>query len=193
MVVVEGGMPAKSEYRRFKIKYNPESPDDFAMMRETIMRRLRAFRDGQPNFQKLPDLMVIDGGKGQLSAAMKAMEEIGLQIPAVGLAKKQELLFLPNEAEPIALPMDSPGLLLLRRLRDEAHRFAISYHRKLRDKRLFGSPLDEIVGVGPRRRRMLLRTFGSVAGIRDATVEQIAAVPTMTLAMAKRVKDALSD
>jgi excinuclease ABC subunit C len=193
MVVVEGGMPAKSEYRRFKIKYNPESPDDFAMMRETIMRRLRAFRDGQPNFQKLPDLMVIDGGKGQLSAAMKAMEEIGLQIPAVGLAKKQELLFLPNDPEPIALPMNSPGLLLLRRLRDEAHRFAISYHRKLRDKRLFGSPLDEIVGVGPRRRRMLLRTFGSVAGIRDATVEQIAAVPTMTLAMAKRVKDALSD
>ncbi len=193
MVVVEGGEPAKGEYRRFKIKYNPESPDDFAMMRETILRRLKAFRDGQPNFQKLPDLMVIDGGKGQLGAALKAMDEVGLRLPAVGLAKKQELLFLPGNPDPIALPLDSPGLLLLRRLRDEAHRFAISYHRKLRDKRMFGSPLEEIPGVGPRRKRMLLRTFGSIDGIKNAKVEEIAAVPTMTMAMAKRVKDALAD
>lgn len=193
MVVVEGGEPAKGEYRRFRIKYNPESPDDFAMMRETILRRLRAFRDGDAKFQKLPDLVVIDGGRGQLNAALKAMDEVGLSLPAVGLAKKQELLYVPGLSEPIALSLNSPGLTLLRRLRDEAHRFAISYHRKVRDKRMFGSPLDEIPGIGPRRKRMLLRSFGSVEGIRRASVSDIAAVPTMTKAMAERVKSALDD
>lgn len=191
MVVVESGQPAKDEYRRFKIRYTPEAPDDFAMMRETVLRRLRNYQDGNPKFSKLPDLIVIDGGKGQLNAALKAMDEIGLRVPAVGLAKKEELLYLPNRSEPIALPMNSPGLVLLRRLRDEAHRFAISYHRKLRDKRMFGSPLEEIPGVGPRRRRLLLRSFGSVEGIRRATIEDLAAVPTMTKALAARVKEAL--
>lgn len=191
MVVVESGQPAKDEYRRFKIRYTPEAPDDFAMMRETVLRRLRNYQEGNPKFSKLPDLIVIDGGKGQLNAALKAMDEIGLRVPAVGLAKKEELLYLPNRSEPIALPMNSPGLVLLRRLRDEAHRFAISYHRKLRDKRMFGSPLEEIPGVGPRRRRLLLRSFGSVEGIRRATIEDLAAVPTMTKALAARVKEAL--
>ncbi|MBA3725418.1 MAG: excinuclease ABC subunit UvrC [Armatimonadetes bacterium] len=227
MVVFEGGAPAKDQYRRFKIKYNPESPDDFAMMRETILRRLRAYKDGSEKFQKLPDLMVIDGGRGQLGAALKAMSEVGLYLPAIGLAKKHELIFQASEPplrqsggregagggefpcqappdywsvdqaqtdpNPVELPMNSPGLLLIRRLRDEAHRFALSYHRKLRDKRMFGSPLDEIVGVGPRRRRLLLRTFGSVQNIRRATVEEIASVPTMTASIAKRVKDALEE
>ncbi|MGI8922518.1 MAG: excinuclease ABC subunit UvrC [Fimbriimonadales bacterium] len=243
MVVFEGGSPAKDQYRRFKIKYNPESPDDFAMMRETILRRLRAYKDGNEQFQRLPDLMVIDGGRGQLGAALKAMSDVGLSLPAIGLAKKHELIFRPppgggesslapgasrlpwgvassepgfgaeggespcqaptihwsdpghaqTDPSPIELPMSSPGLLLIRRLRDEAHRFALSYHRKLRDKRMFGSPLDEIVGVGPRRRRLLLRTFGSVQNIRRATVEEIASVPTMTTSIAKRVKDALDD
>ncbi|MBV6502195.1 MAG: UvrABC system protein C [Fimbriimonadales bacterium] len=191
MVVVESGQPAKDEYRRFKIRYTPEAPDDFAMMRETVLRRLRNYQEGNPKFSRLPDLIVIDGGKGQLNAALKAMDEIGLRVPAVGLAKKEELLYLPNRSEPIALPMNSPGLVLLRRLRDEAHRFAISYHRKLRDKRMFGSPLEEIPGVGPRRRRLLLRSFGSVEGIRRATIEDLAAVPTMTKALAARVKEAL--
>lgn len=191
MVVVESGQPAKDEYRRFRIRYTPEAPDDFAMMRETVLRRLRNYQEGNPKFSKLPDLIVIDGGKGQLNAALKAMDEIGLRVPAVGLAKKEELLHLPNRSESIALPMNSPGLVLLRRLRDEAHRFAISYHRKLRDKRMFGSPLEEIPGVGPRRRRLLLRSFGSVEGIRRATIEDLAAVPTMTKALAARVKEAL--
>jgi excinuclease ABC subunit C len=191
MVVAEGGQAAKSEYRRFKIKYNPESPDDFAMMREVILRRLRAYKDGDPKFSKLPDLVMIDGGRGQLNAAIKAMDEVGLVLPAVGLAKKQELIFLPGNPDPIMLPLQSAGLLLLRRIRDEAHRFALSFHRKLRDKRMFGSPLDEIPGVGPRRRRLLLRAFGSVEGIRRATEHEIAAVPTMTAALARRVKEAL--
>lgn len=191
MVVAENGSPAKSEYRRFKIKYNPESPDDFAMMRETLLRRFRAYKDGDEKFSKLPDLVMIDGGRGQLNAALKAMDEIGLVVPAVGLAKKQELLILPNKPDPMQLPLQSPGLLLLRRLRDEAHRFAISYHRKLRDKRLFGSPLEEIPGVGPRRRRLLLRTFGSIEGIRRATAKEIAAVPTMTERLAQKIKDSL--
>ncbi len=191
MVVFEAGQPAKSEYRRFKIKYNPESPDDFAMMRETILRRFKNYKENNPKFSKLPDLIMIDGGRGQLSAAIKALDELGLVLPAIGLAKKQELIFLPNNPEPVQLPLNSAGLLLLRRLRDEAHRFAVSYHRKLRDKRMFGSPLDEIPGVGPRRRRMLLRSFGSVANIRRATVEEIATVPTMTETLAKRVKEAL--
>lgn len=196
MVVFEGGAPAKDEYRRFKIKYNPESPDDFAMMRETLLRRLRAYKEGNEKFQKLPDLVVIDGGRGQLNAAVHAMHEVGLILPAIGLAKKQELIFRPTASEPaeepaLALPMNSPGLALIRRLRDEAHRFAITYHRKVRDKRMFGSPLDEIPGIGPRRRRLLLRTFGSVANIRRATVDEIAAVPTLTKALAARVKESL--
>ena len=138
MVVFEDGQAAKAEYRRFKIRYNPEQPDDFAMMKETIMRRLAAYRDGNPKFAKLPDLMVIDGGRGQLGAALKAMQEIGIEVPAIGLAKKRELIFVPQPAcdfeplnpdddtaltspNPIELPMTSPGLILLRRLRDEAH------------------------------------------------------------------------
>ena len=210
MVVFEDGQAAKAEYRRFKIRYNPESPDDFAMMKETIMRRLAAYRDGNPKFAKLPDLIVIDGGRGQLGAALKAMAEIGIEVPAIGLAKKRELIFVPSHScaaeplnpdddtaltspDPIELPMTSPGLILLRRLRDEAHRFALSYHRKVRDKRMFGSPLDEIPGVGPRRKRLLLRSFGSVENIRRATVEDIASVPTMTVAVARRVKEALED
>jgi len=209
MVVFEDGQAAKSEYRRFKIKFNPESPDDFAMMKETILRRLAAFRDGNPKFAKLPDLMVIDGGRGQLGAALKAMQEVGLAVPAIGLAKKRELIFQPEEGEPtdrkldsdealtspipLELPMNSAGLTLLRRLRDEAHRFALTYHRKVRDKRMFGSPLDEIPGVGPRRKRLLLRSFGSVENIRRATIEDLASVPTMTLAVARRVKEALED
>jgi excinuclease ABC subunit C len=181
------------------------------MMKETIMRRLAAYRDGNPKFSKLPDLMVIDGGRGQLGAALKAMQEIGIDVPAIGLAKKKELIFIkrpgtcdpdplsPNDdtaltsPDPIEMPMQSPGLTLLRRLRDEAHRFALTYHRKVRDKRMFGSPLDEIPGVGPRRKRLLLRSFGSVENIRRASVEDIASVPTMTSAVARRIKEALED
>ncbi|MCO5297413.1 MAG: excinuclease ABC subunit UvrC [Fimbriimonadaceae bacterium] len=224
MVVVESGEPAKNEYRRFKIRYHPESPNDFAMMHEVLLRRFRAFLDKDEKFRQLPDLVMIDGGKGQLSAALKARDDLGLTVPMVGLAKRMELVYVPipiEEAQPhervlidengvleyaydgpdggrygyraIELPMHSPGLLLLRRLRDEAHRFALTYHRKVRDKRFTGSALEEVPGVGPRRKRLLLRSFGSVAAIRRATVDEIAAVPTMTRRLAETVKECLGE
>jgi excinuclease ABC subunit C len=240
MVVVEYGEAAKAEYRRFKIRYHPESPNDFAMMHEVITRRLRAYLDGDEKFQKLPDLIMIDGGKGQLSAALKARDELGLTVPMVGLAKKMELIFVPcevpsptpaldadeilqvavaartetkaemrerNEKEysferpapkdysysAVELPLNSAGLMLLRKLRDEAHRFALSYHRKLRDKRFSGSALEEIPGIGPRRKRLLLRTFGSLEGIRRASAEELASVPTMTKTLAAQVREYLRD
>ena len=200
MVVVENGEPAKAEYRRFKIKFLPETPNDFASMHEVILRRLRKYLDGDEKFIKLPDLFMIDGGKGQLGAALRARDELGLTVPMVGLAKKQEILFIPDlianmdsdgfpvyTYKEVVLPLTSPGLLLLRRLRDEAHRFALTFHRKIRDKRMNGSTLDEIPGIGPRRRRLLLRNFGSIEGMRRATVEELAAVPTMTKSLAQKV------
>jgi len=207
MVVTEHGEAAKSQYRRFKVKWSPESPNDFAMMNEALTRRLKRYVDGDVKFSPLPDLIMIDGGKGQLSAALRARDGLGLTVPMVGLAKKQEIIFVPEQIlgtpgisipqaytyREVVLPMNSPGLLLLRRLRDEAHRFALTYHRKIRDKRMTGSSLDEVPGVGPRRRRMLLRTFGSLEAIRRATVEELAAVPTMTTAIAQRVRDVLND
>ncbi len=221
MVVTENGEPAKAEYRRFKIRYHPEDPNDFAMMHEVITRRLKSYLDGDEKFIRLPDLIMIDGGKGQLSAALKARDELGLTVPMVGLAKKMEILFVPTnpretgvlapervddetytferkpmveyDYEPVELPLQSPGLLLLRRLRDEAHRFALTYHRKLRDKRMHGSTLEEIPGVGPRRKRLLLRTFGSLDSIRRASVEELAAVPTMTRRLAEQVNEFLRE
>jgi excinuclease ABC subunit C len=171
---------------------------------------------------------MIDGGKGQLSAALKARDEMGLTVPMIGLAKRHELIYIPNEPpvalegqihphRPVAgdikdpdysyekpapreytyreieLPLTSAGLMLLRKLRDEAHRFALTFHRKLRDKRTSGSALEEIPGVGPRRKRLLLRTFGSLEGVRRASAEDIAAVPTMTRALADKVRDYLAE
>lgn len=195
MVVTENGEPSKQEYRRFQIKWHPESPNDFAMMNEVILRRLRRYLDEDPKFLKLPDLIMIDGGKGQLGAALDARDKLEIQVPMVGLAKRMELIYVPVQNEDgtyafkeIELPLTSPGLLLLRRLRDEAHRFALTFHRKVRDKRMHGSLLDEIPGIGPKRRRMLLRTFGSVEGIRRATVEEIAAVPTLTRTQAEQIR-----
>lgn len=205
MVVTIDGEAAKSEYRRFKIRYHPEDPNDFAMMNEVLLRRLKSYLEDDPKFQPLPDLIMIDGGKGQLHAALKARDSLGLTVPMVGLAKKMEIIFVPKllpdisgheptyAYEAVELPLNSPGLLLLRRLRDEAHRFAITYHRKLRDKRFHGSSLEEIPGVGPRRRRMLLRTFGSLEGIRRASAEELAAVPTMTKQLAEVVHQFFRD
>jgi excinuclease ABC subunit C len=198
MVVAENGEAAKAEYRRFKVKWHPESPNDFAMMNEVLMRRLKAYLDGDEKFQKMPDLIMIDGGKGQLAAALKARDDLGLTVPMIGLAKRHELVYVPVPSlsdgyayREIELPLTSPGLMLLRKLRDEAHRFALTYHRKIRDKRMGASALEEIPGVGPRRRRLLLRTFGSLEGIRRASVDELAAVPTMTKGLAAKVRDYL--
>lgn len=213
MVVTENGEAAKNEYRRFKIRWHPESPNDFAMMHEVITRRLRAYLNGDEKFRKLPDLIMIDGGIGQLGAALDARDALGLTVPMVGLAKRMEIVYVPvadpSAPSPISpergdgeskyrfreveLPMTSPGLTLLRRLRDEAHRFALTFHRKIRDKRMVGSAIEEIPGIGPRRKRLLLRTFGSVAGVRKATVEEIAAVPTMTRRLAEQVREYLQE
>ncbi len=218
MVVSESGEAAKSEYRRFKIRYHPESPNDFAMMHEVLTRRLKAALEGDAKFTKLPDLIMIDGGKGQLAAGLKARDELGFSVPMVGLAKRHELIYVPTAISgerlvpdldapyhfgkkapveysyrEIELQLTSPGLMLLRKLRDEAHRFAITFHRKIRDKRISGSAIEEVPGVGPRRKRLLLRTFGSVEGIRRATVTEIAAVPTMTTTLAAKVHDYLNE
>ncbi len=193
MVVFEGGQPKKSDYRRFRIKWHPESPDDFAMMKEVITRRLREALEGDAKWRTLPDLILIDGGKGQLNAALEAMHTLGFEIPAIGLAKRHELIILPDTDEPLELPRHSKALHLLQRIRDEAHRFAVSYHRKLREQRAVKSPLDEIPGIGPRRKKMLLRLFGSIDRIREASVEELASVPTMTHKLAQQVLDYLRE
>ena len=149
-------------------------------MHEVVLRRYRALLEQGGPF---PDLIVIDGGKGQLSAAYEALADLGLaNLVAIGLAKKEELLFTRDRADPIALPRDAPALLLVQRMRDEAHRFAVTFHRQARTMRDLRSELDEVPGVGPRRRRMLLTKFGSVAGVRRATREELAAAVGAKLA-----------
>jgi len=187
MVVCEDGRMRKSEYRKFRIRGirgirgiripDPGSrivPDDFAAMREVIQRRYRkVMEEGGP----FPDLILIDGGKGQLTAAYDGLESIGLgNLIAVGIAKREELLVTRDRTDPIALPQDDPALLLLQRIRDEAHRFAVTFHRKARSMRDLQSELDGVVGIGPRRRRALLTAFGSVAAVRRATREELDAV-----------------
>jgi excinuclease ABC subunit C len=186
MVVCEDGRMKKAEYRKFRIRGagraggpdgdripNPEPriPDDFAAMREVVQRRYRkVLEDGGP----FPDLILIDGGKGQLTAAYEALQQIGLgNLVAVGIAKKEELLFSRDHEDPIALPENDPALLLIERIRDEAHRFAVTFHRKARTMRDLRSQLDDVPGIGPRRRRALLMKFGSVAGVRRATREEL--------------------
>jgi excinuclease ABC subunit C len=197
MVVCEDGRMKRSEYRKFRIRgigraasSGPPSPsatarlaeardvrfgsDDFAAMREVVQRRYRAVLEAGGPF---PDLIVIDGGKGQLSAAYEALESIGLaNLVAVGIAKKEELLYTRDRQEPLALAENDPALLLIQRIRDEAHRFAVTFHRKARSMRDLRSELDSIPGIGANRRRALLTTFGSLAGVRRATREELASV-----------------
>jgi excinuclease ABC subunit C len=172
MVVFEDGAPKKSDYRKFRIRGMGGTPDDFASMREVVGRRYRRLLEEN---KELPDLVLIDGGKGQLGAAVSALSEIGLpDQPVASLAKREELLFVPGREEPIELPRDSPVLHLVQRVRDEAHRFAIGFHRQTRAKRTLHSELDSIPGVGPTKRKKLLTRFGSLRGVRGATVEELA-------------------
>jgi len=185
MVVFEGGRPLKRDYRRFKMK-STEGPNDYAMLQEMLRRRFALGREEQERLDRdepvkvkwsvLPDLVLIDGGRGQLNAAREVLFEYNHMIPAVGLAKQEELVVTVANPDPIALPRDSHSLQLLQRIRDEAHRFANAYHRKLRERRVVFSVLDEIQGIGEKRKRDLIRHFGSVRAIRQAPVEQIAAV-----------------
>jgi len=194
MVVFEQGKPAKSQYRRFKIQL-PETigePNDFAMMSEIISRRLKEAKEGNAKFFRLPDLMLIDGGKGQLSAARAAAIALGYgEIPMIGLAKQFELIYLPMQPDPLVLPKNAPALHLLQRIRDEVHRFSITYHRTLRGKNAIMSVLDDVDGVGPTRRRALFQHFGSVDLLRRASIDEIEAAPKMNRKVAASVYNTL--
>jgi excinuclease ABC subunit C len=196
MVVFEEGRPRTGEYRRFRIR-TVEGGNDFASHQEVLRRRFRRAASGEEGSAeelrwRLPDLVIIDGGKGQVSAAREVLDEFGLHdLPLAGLAKEREELFLPDRSDPVVLPPTSQALYLVQRLRDEAHRFANAYHRQLRARAQVRSIFDEMPGVGPARKRALLRVFGSARQMREATVEQIASVPGISRNLAERIKVAL--
>jgi excinuclease ABC subunit C len=177
MVVFDGGRADPSAYRRFRVRLDPGESNDVAMMREVLERRFaREAKEGS-RFARRPDLLIVDGGKPQLSAAVAAMAETGIEgVPVVALAKREEELYVPGWDRPALLPTGSASLYLVKRVRDEAHRFAIAYHRDLRGKAMTASILDEVPGVGPTRKKALLKEFGSVKRLREASVEEIAAV-----------------
>jgi len=187
MIVHENGQMAKSEYRRFKIKFHENKPDDFAMIREVLTRRLNEGKAGNPKFHRMPDLIIVDGGKGQVSAAVAAMETTGLSLPVCGLAKRFELLVLPHEPDPVALPRTSQALYLVQRIRDEAHRFANAYRVTIQSKKQTRSLLDDIPGIGPKRRKALMKHFGSVEKMKQAGVDELAQTPGMTRPVAESV------
>ncbi len=175
MVVFTNGRPDTGQYRRFKIRMESDEANDFAMMSEVIARRYCKERLADKRFGKRPDLIILDGGKPQLSAAIAQLEEMGAgDIPICGLAKRDEELFVPwQDSGPVVLPSGSPSLYLVKRVRDEAHRFAITFHRELRGKGMTTSILDEVMGLGPKRKKALLRSFGSFAALRKASLRQI--------------------
>jgi excinuclease ABC subunit C len=189
MVVFEQGVPSKKLYRRFNVKSVPGAPDDFASMEEVLTRRFRRWLSAQEmeatpgskpdaSFSFLPDLVIIDGGKGQLGRAVKVLENFKLadKVPVVGLAKQEEEIFFPNRSKPLLLPRHSQGLYLVQRIRDEAHRFAITAHRNRRSKQGLASQLDAIPGIGPTRRKTLLKHFGSIDKIREASIDELTTV-----------------
>lgn len=178
MVVFTNGKPDKSQYRRFKIRKEYGEANDFAMMSEVLRRRYAPERMADERFGSRPDLLILDGGKPQLTAAINELSELGLDIPMAGLAKKDEELYVPwDDTGPVVLPSGSPSLYLVKHVRDEAHRFAITFHRELRDKGMVASILDDVPGLGPKRRKQLLKHFGSVKRMREASLEEIEAVP----------------
>jgi len=194
MVVFENGRPRRDAYRRFKVRIAGK-PDDYAMMAEVLRRR---FRRGlaeisdptiaQGKFSEFPDLLLIDGGKGQLNVGIAVLKELNIEgLEVIGLAKRHEEIFVPNRSDPIVLPPESPSLLLLRRIRDEAHRFAIDYHRRLRAKRSLSSILDEIPGIGPKRKASLIRAFPSLDSLAAASTEEVHKATGIPLKLAERV------
>jgi excinuclease ABC subunit C len=210
MVVFEDGLPKRSDYRRFEIK-GVAGQDDFASMEEMLRRRFGRLtaetegdgrrsgavadaEGGRPRRRRFaypPSLIVVDGGRGQLSVAMRVLEDAGLHIPAVGLAKRLEEIYFPDRPDPLLIPRGSESLFVLQHLRDEAHRFAITYHREKRGRRALASPLDDISGVGPTRKRSLLKRFGSLAKLRQADPEQIAQTPGIGPELARTIHDRL--
>jgi excinuclease ABC subunit C len=201
MVVFEEGRPRSGEYRRFRVRTSavaPGRPDDYASHREVLRRRFFRALEAEEGVAeelrwRLPDLVVIDGGIGQVNAARGVMDELGLHdLPAIGLAKEREEIWLPGATKPLVLSTNSQALYLMQRLRDEAHRFAVTYHRKLRAKAQTRSVLDDVAGVGPARKRALLRVFGSTKQMRAATVDEIASVPGISRGLAETIHAALN-
>ena len=191
MVVFEKGRPKPAHYRRFRIK-TVAGANDYAMLQEVFQRRFKRSTQGSDGWAILPDLVLIDGGKGQLNAVRAIMRDVGAEsVPVASLAKENEEIFLPEKAKPIVLPRNSAGLQLLQRLRDEAHRFAISYFRIMHKRETFTSALDGIPGLGPRRKRALIRQFGSVDAIRTAPAEELATTKGITESLAKKLKEYL--
>ena len=197
MVVFENGRAKPSHYRRFRIKTVPEA-NDYAMLHEVLGRRFKRMAgnipesDNKETWRILPDLVLIDGGKGQLHAAQTAMQEVGAGgLPIASLAKENEEVFIPGRGTAIVLPRNSPGLQLLQRTRDEAHRFAVSYFTKVHKKKTFTSSLDNIPGIGPKRKHALLKQFGTVKGIKEASTEALLTVPGMTPDLIERLKEHL--
>jgi excinuclease ABC subunit C len=201
MIVLEKGMPKPAHYRRFKIK-TITGADDYAMIQEVLKRRFRRTvsitgKENEPLSQKdswaiIPDLILIDGGKGQLNAAVNAIRELEVHsVPVASIAKENEDVFIPGRSEPLDISKDSPALHTLQRARDEAHRFAVSYHQRLRRKKGIASLLDNIPGIGPKRKKALIIKFRSVKGIKEASLEELSQTESMTLALAKKVKEYL--
>jgi excinuclease ABC subunit C len=196
MVVFEDGLPKRSDYRRFEIKGVP-GQDDFASMEEMLRRRLaRLVRDRDPGerrrFSYPPALIVVDGGRGQLSAATKALADGGQHIPAIGLAKRLEEVYFPDRPDPLVIPRGSEALFVLQHIRDEAHRFAVTYHRQKRARRALASPLDDVAGVGPSRKKALLKRFGSLARLSRADEAEIASTPGIGPELAKVIHERLT-
>ncbi len=198
MVVFENGRPLRDAYRRFKVRFGGK-PDDYAMMTEVLRRRFRRglaeLNDpsvSRGKFSQFPDLLLIDGGKGQLNVAVSVLSELEVDgIETIGLAKRHEEIFQPGKPDPICLPAESKALLLLRQIRDEAHRFAITYHRRLRARRSLSSQLDEIPGVGPKRRSALIKHFGSLDRLSRASTDEIASLPEIPRPLAERIVESL--
>jgi excinuclease ABC subunit C len=193
MVVLEKGRPKPAHYRRFRIK-TVAGADDYAMIQETLRRRFKRGLTGEGAWAITPDLVLIDGGKGQLNAALELRQELGLgSIPMASLAKENEEVFIPGDRKPVYIAKDSPALHILQRARDEAHRFAISYHRRLRHKEAIASTLDNIPGIGPRRKKALLKKFGSIEAIKEASPEDLSQTEGITSALAQKVKEYLGN
>jgi len=191
MVVLEKGWPKTAHYRRFRIKTVVGS-DDYAMIQETLRRRFKRGLTGEGTWAIIPDLVLIDGGKGQLNAALEVRRELGLDsVPIASLAKENEEVFIAGDPQPVYIAKDSSALHILQRARDEAHRFAISYHRRLRHKEGITSALDNIPGIGPRRKKALLKKFGSIEAIKEASSEELSQTEGITPALAKKIKEEL--
>jgi excinuclease ABC subunit C len=193
MVVFEDGLPKRSGYRRFEIKGVP-GQDDFASMEEMLHRRFTRYlkdrdepAEKRRRFSYPPALVVVDGGRGQLNVAIRVLSDLGLDIPAIGLAKRLEEVYLPGQPQPLVFPRGAESLFLLQHLRDEAHRFAVEYHRKKRARRSLASPLDDVPGIGPSRKKALLRRFGSLARLAAATQEEVATTPGVGPALARQI------